>query len=166
MNVSWQDATSYVAWLAAITGQPYRLLSETEREYVARAGTVTPFWWGASIFTTQANYNGNHAYVGGGSKGDYRLHTLPVDFFKPNAWGLYQVHGNVWEWTQDCWIDSNSGNPGDGTARALADCSRNVVRGGSFYNIPSWLRSARRHWYSATIRLPVVGFRLARPLLD
>jgi formylglycine-generating enzyme required for sulfatase activity len=142
----------------------YRLLTETEREYATRAGANTPFWWGSSVSTSEANYNGNFVYLGGGSKGEYRYRTLPVDSFKANPWGLYQVHGNVWEWTVDCWIDSNSGNPGDGSARTTADCSRRVVRGGSFYNIPSWLRSARRHWFSSVIRNPVLGFRVARDL--
>ena len=164
INVSWHDAKAYVAWLSAKTGKAYRLLSETEREYMTRAGTVTPFWWGTSISTDQANYNGNFSYLGGGAKGPYRLRTLPVDNLPANPWGLHHVHGNVWEWTEDCWNDSNLGNPGDGSARLTGDCTRRVVRGGSFYNIPSWLRSARRHWFSAVMRNPVLGFRVARAL--
>ena len=97
-------------------------LSEAEREYVARAGTTTPFWWGSSITPEQANYNGNYVYAGGGSKGEYRAKTVPVKSFKPNPWGLYQVHGNVWEWVEDCWNDSYSGAPADGSAWTTGDC--------------------------------------------
>ena len=105
INVNWDDAKAYVAWLSRKTGKTYRLLSEAEREYVARAGTTTPFWWGSTISTSQANYDGNSTY-GSGSKGEYRQKTVPVDSFQPNPWGLYQVHGNVWEWTEDCYKDS------------------------------------------------------------
>ncbi len=166
ISVSWHDAKAYAAWLSAKTGKAYRLASETEREYMTRAGTVTPFWWGASVSTDQANYNGNFSYLGGGAKGQYRLRTLPVDGLSANPWGLHHVHGNVWEWTEDCWNDGNIGNPGDGSARLTGDCTRRVVRGGSFYNIPSWLRSARRHWFSAVMRNPVLGFRVARALVS
>jgi formylglycine-generating enzyme required for sulfatase activity len=93
ISVSWDDAKAYVAWLSRRTGRTYRLLSEAEREYVARAGTTTPFWWGTSISTGQANYDGNYTY--GGRKGEYRQRTLPVDSFQQNPFGLYQVHGNV-----------------------------------------------------------------------
>jgi formylglycine-generating enzyme required for sulfatase activity len=117
-----------------------------------------------AISTARANYNGNYIYLGGGARGEYRYRTMPVDSLAPNAWGLHHVHGNVWEWTEDCWNDSNIGNPGDGSARSAPDCSRHVVRGGSFYNIPSWLRAARRHWFSTVMRNSVVGFRIARPL--
>jgi formylglycine-generating enzyme required for sulfatase activity len=162
--VSWDDAKAYTAWLSGKTGKSYRLLTESEREYVTRAGTTTVFWWGASVSDDQANYNANHAYLGGGTRGEYRKRTMPVDSFAANAWGLYQVHGNVWEWTEVCWNESNADNPGDGSARTGPDCSRHVVRGGSFYNIPSWIRSARRHWFSTVIRNPVIGFRVARTL--
>src|SRR5262252_2968505 len=94
INVSWDDAKAYVGWLSRKTGKTYRLLSEAEREYVTRAGTTTPFWWGSSISTSQANYNGNYIY-GNGVKGEYRLRTLPVDSFEPNPWGFYQLHGNL-----------------------------------------------------------------------
>jgi formylglycine-generating enzyme required for sulfatase activity len=161
IGVNWQDAKAYVTWLSARTGKRYRLLSESEREFVARAGTTTPFWWGSTISAGQANYNGTYAYAAG-SKGEYRQGTVPVDAFEPNPWGLYQVHGNVWEWTEDCWNDSNSGHPGNGSPRTSGDCGRHVVRGGSWYNIPAWLRAAHRYWYATDIRLPVVGFRVVR----
>src|SRR5262245_15022817 len=120
---------SYAAWPSRKTGKTYRLLSEAEREYVTRAGTTTPFWWGTSITPKQANYDGSRdPYKGGGSRGEYRNRTMSVDSFKPNPWGLYNVHGNVWAWTEDCWNESNNGNPGEGRARIEGDCSRRVVR--------------------------------------
>ena len=100
--------------MSALTGKTYRLLSEAEREYVTRVGSTGPFWWGAAISTDQANYNGTIAYAGG-VNGEWRKATVPVDSFSANPWGLYHVHGNVWEWTEDCWNEKNAGNPG--TAR-------------------------------------------------
>ena len=130
-----------MAWLSRKTGKTYRLLSEAEREYVARAGTTTPFWWGSTISTSQANYDGNYTY-GGGPKGEYRQKTVPVDSFQPNPWGLYQVHGNVWEWVEDCWNDSY---------RARRPTARpgqpEIAAGGSFAGAPgapSRRGSARR----------------------
>ena len=114
MRVSWDDAQLYVRWLSQITGKTYRLLSESEWEYVARAGTTTPFHFGSTISTDQANYDGNYTY-GGGRKGVYREKTISVGSFRANAWGLYDVHGNVWEWVGDCWNDSYTGAPADGS---------------------------------------------------
>ena len=101
VNVSWDDAKAYVAWLSNNTGKPYRLLSEAEREYVTRAGTTSSFWFGTTISSKQANYDGSVAY-GAGKKSEFRERLFPVDFFAPNAFGLYQVHGNVADWTEDC----------------------------------------------------------------
>jgi formylglycine-generating enzyme required for sulfatase activity len=101
INVSWDDANAYVAWISRKTGKNYRLLSEAEREYVTRAGSTTPFWWGATISPELANYNGKYAY-GDGPTGEDRGRTLSVDSFQANPWGFYQIHGNVNEWTQDC----------------------------------------------------------------
>jgi formylglycine-generating enzyme required for sulfatase activity len=163
INVSWDDAKAYVAWLSRKTGRIYRLLSEAEREYVTRAGTTTPFWWGGSISTSQANYDGNYTY-GGGAKGSYRETTLPVDSFQPNPWGLYQVHGNVWEWVEDCWNDSYAGAPSDGSAWTRGDCGFRLVRGGSWGSFPQYLRSAYRSGYTADIRSYYIGFRVGRTL--
>src|SRR5262245_8691270 len=91
INGNWAGGKSYVAWLSRKTGKAYRLPSKAEREYVTRAGTTTPYWWGSSITPNQANYDGNYTYGGGGSKGEYRQRTLPVDSFEPNPWGLYNV---------------------------------------------------------------------------
>jgi formylglycine-generating enzyme required for sulfatase activity len=109
INVSWDDAKAYTGWLSHKTGKDYRLLSEAEREYVTRAGRTTPFWWGSSITPKQANYDGNDDPFKGG--GDYRGRTVPVDSLEPNPWGLYNVHGNVWEWTEDCWNERSAGGP-------------------------------------------------------
>jgi formylglycine-generating enzyme required for sulfatase activity len=165
INVNWDDAKAYAEWLSRKTGKTYRLLSEAEREYVTRAGTTTPFWWGSSITPKQANYDGSaDPYKAGESKGEYRQRTVPVDSFEANVWGLYNVHGNVWEWTEDCWNDSNSGNPGDGRPRTTGDCSRRVVRGGSWYVDPHNLRSAYRGSRIAVDRNSNIGFRVARTL--
>jgi formylglycine-generating enzyme required for sulfatase activity len=165
IKVNWDDAKAYAAWLSRKTGKTYRLLSETEREYVTRAGTATPFWWGSSITPAQANYDGSvEPYKGGGSEGEYRRRTVPVDSFEPNPWGLYNVHGNVWEWTEDCWYGSNTGNPGDGRARTTGDCNQRVVRGGSWANAPWGLRSASRAGSITGYRDSDRGFRLARTL--
>ena len=143
INVSWRDAQDYVRWLRRETGEEYRLLSESEWEYVARAGTRTAFHFGRTIMTSQANFDGNYTY-GSGKKGEYRKRTLPVGSFAANGFGLYDVHGNVWEWVADCWNDSYHGAPSDGGAWERGDCDRRVVRGGSWYNAPWSLRSANR----------------------
>jgi formylglycine-generating enzyme required for sulfatase activity len=161
--VNWDDAKAYTAWLSKKTGKGYRLLSEAEREYVTRAGATTTFWWGGSIRTTQANYNGNYPY-GSGSKGEYRKHTVAVDSFEPNPWGLFNVHGNVWEWTEDCWHENYQGAPADGSAWTSGDCSRRVSRGGSWFHYPRTLRSAYRGGDPTGGRYFSQGFRLARTL--
>jgi formylglycine-generating enzyme required for sulfatase activity len=163
INVSWSDAESYVSWLSRKTGRGYRLLSEPEREYVTRAGTTTPFWWGSSISTSDANYDGNHTY-NDGVEGESREQTVPVDAFKPNPWGLYQVHGNIWEWTQDCYQDSYNGAPADGSAWTSGDCSRRVARGGSWGSSPEVLRSAYRIGIASVSSGNLLGFRVARTL--
>jgi formylglycine-generating enzyme required for sulfatase activity len=159
--VNWNDAQAYTAWVSKKTGKSYRLLSEAEREYVTRAGTITPFWSGTSISTDQANYNGNYIY-GGGKEGDYRQKTLPVKSFQPNPWGLYQVHGNVWEWVEDCYHEDYNNAPADGSAWVGEKNCRRVLRGGSSNYIPQYLRSAVRDGISAGGRFVNGGFRLAR----
>jgi formylglycine-generating enzyme required for sulfatase activity len=161
INVSWNDAQAYAAWLSRKTGKTYRLLSEAEREYVTRAGTTTPFWWGATITTSQANYNGTDAFAGG-AKGEYRHQTLPVDSFAPNPFGLFQVHGNVWEWVEDCWHAGYAGAPADGSAWTSPECNLRVVRGGSWFYAPGGLRSANRDRAKPANRYYDYGFRVAR----
>jgi formylglycine-generating enzyme required for sulfatase activity len=161
--INLQDARAYVFWLQQKTGKAYRLLSEAEREYAARAGTATPFWWGTSISTDEANYDGRTALVQGG-KGAWRQRTLPVDSFRPNPWGLYGVHGNVWDWTEDCWNEANFGNPGNGRPRWSGDCRWRVVRGGAWNYPPGDLRAAHRYWNVPHNRSTVQGLRVARAL--
>lgn len=162
INVSWDQAHAYVEWLSRKTGKIYRLLSEAEREYVTRAGTTTPFWWGSSISTSQANYNGDFTY--GGSKGEYRQRTMPVDSLRPNPWGLFHVHGNVWEWAEDCWYDSHIGAPRDGSAGTVGECRTRILRGGSWLDLPGYLRSASRLRRSTHSGTNFVGLRVARTL--
>jgi formylglycine-generating enzyme required for sulfatase activity len=173
INVSPDDITGqYLPWLSRRTGKTYRLLTEAEWEYAARAGTTTPFWWGKSISTSQANYNGH--YNGEyyfrdikdfyGPKGEYRARTVPVDSFAANPWGLHNVHGNVAEWLQDCWHSYYDGAPSDGSAWATGDCELRVVRGGAWRYGAKDLRTASRDWGTRGGRLDYIGFRVARTL--
>jgi formylglycine-generating enzyme required for sulfatase activity len=163
INVSWHDANAYVAWLSSKTGKNYRLLSEAEREYVARAGTRTAFWWGSSISARQANYNATYIY-GNSSTGEYRQRTVPVDLFRSNRWSIFQVHGNVWEWTQDCWHENYAGAPADGSPWESGRCDYRIVRGGSWATYPGDLRSAVRGRFAIDFRSNSLGFRMARAL--
>ena len=163
INVSWEDAQAYVRWLSGKTKHPYRLLSESEWEYVARAGTTGSFHTGWTISPDQANYDGDYTY-GGGRKGVYRERTVSVGTFSPNAFGLHEVHGNVWEWVQDCWNGSYEGAPKDGRAWESGNCSLRVARGGSWFSGPWFLRSASRSWYTSGDRISFLGFRIARTL--
>ena len=167
IHVSWTDAQSYVEWLSSRTGHRYRLLSESEWEYAARAGTTDPFHTGSTISTDQANYNGNLTYVGDIAGGVYRGQTLPVGSFPANGFGLHDVHGNVWEKVQDCWNGSYTGAPSDGSAWESGYCSYRVLRGGSGFVGSGQLRSASRVWISSGDRdNNFVGFRVARTLAD
>jgi len=163
--VSWNDAQAYIGWLNQTSGQTYRLLSEAEREYATRGGSQSAFWWGDTISTAQANYDGARPSYNGSPEGEYREATVPVNSFSPNPFGLYNVHGNVWEWVEDCWHNSYSGAPTDGSAWTTG-CSGNyrVLRGGSWDFDPASLRSAYRNWYARDIRHGFIGLRLARTL--
>ena len=163
IHVSWNDAQAYVAWLSSKTGKAYRLLTEAEREYVTRAGTTTPFWFGSTISLEQANFDDKHPYNNSPS-GGRRGQTLPVDSFLPNPWGLYQVHGNVWDWVEDCFNDSYVGAPSDGSAWMSGDCGKHVLRGGAWIDQPRFLRSAFRLGDVTSRRYNLQGFRVARPL--
>jgi formylglycine-generating enzyme required for sulfatase activity len=158
MNVSWGDAKQYVAWLARRTGKPYRLLSEAEWEYAARGGNQTAYSWGDEIG------KGNAHCDGCGSEWGYHR-TAPVGSFAPNAFGLYDMHGNVWEWLEDCWHDNYDGAPTDGSPWiAGADCSPRVVRGGSWVEGPEFLRAAFRALGDTDNRNHSLGFRVGRTL--
>jgi len=167
INVSWEDAVAYAAWLSNETGTTYRLPTEAEWEYAARAGTTTPFWTGQCIKTDQANYDGNYDYAGCGAKtGVYRNWTLRVGSLPANPWGLHEVHGNVWEWVQDAYHTSYQGAPADGRAWEAGGSSARVVRGGSWGNQPGNLRVADRDWDKPGIRYIYLGFRLASDTPD
>jgi formylglycine-generating enzyme required for sulfatase activity len=163
INVAWDDARAYCAWLSQQTGQPYRLPSEAEWEYACRAGTTTPFWTGATIGAAEANYDGGYAY-GSGDVGEYRERTTPVDAFAMNPWGVYDLHGNVWEWCEDCWNERYDGAPTDGSPWLDGDCSLRAVRGGSWYGEPRYMRSACRSKNERADRGSNLGFRIARTL--
>src|SRR3984957_12561319 len=131
INVNWDDAEAYVVWLSRKTGKRYRLLSEAEWEYIARAGTTTPYWWGSSFSTDQANYNGTRTYADL-PRLENRQTTLPVASFSPNPWGFYQVHGNSYDWVEDCFHDDYFGAPADGSVWTSENCKGHVVRGGAW----------------------------------
>jgi formylglycine-generating enzyme required for sulfatase activity len=166
VNVSWNDIQEFVDWMnSRFDGSPYRLPSEAEWEYAARAGSDTAFWWGNRISPDQANYNGGVAY-NNGPTGVYREHTLPVGSFKANRFGLYDVHGNVSERVQDC-FNVYAGAPTNGSARTDGSCNSpvpRVTRGGSWTVSPWFLRSADRGWEWPENSNWSVGFRLARTL--
>lgn len=167
INVRWQDAQAYCGWLAKQTGKIYRLPSEAEWEYACRAGTTTPFSFGETISTDQANYDGNYTY-GSGVKGLYREQTVEVGSYPANVWGVHDMHGNVWEWVEDVWHDNYDGAPSDGSAwtdgQGKESSHIRVVRGGSWYYDPRYLRSAIRYRTQPDNRYYVLGFRVARTL--
>ena len=160
INVSWDDAQAYVKWLSRITGKPYRLLSEAEYEYAARAGSETKYPWGDDI---KLNGKPMANCDGCGSQWDGNQ-TAPVGSFPANAFGLYDVVCNVWEWTEDCWNETYRGAPVDGSAWTSGDCSARVVRGGTWHSFPGGLRSANRSGYATGFRYNDLGFRVARTL--
>jgi formylglycine-generating enzyme required for sulfatase activity len=160
-QVSWNDAKEFISKLNARNdGFVYSLPSEAEWEYAARAGTTTAFAFGNSLSSTQANFNGNYPY-GNAPKGPYLERTTKVGSYKPNAWGLYDMHGNVWEWAEDVWQDSYTGLPTDGSANTTrGDSSFRVLRGGSWYVIGGFTRSAYRDWDDLSLRYDGDGFRV------
>ena len=161
MNVSWHVAQDYVIWLSNRTGHAYRLPSESEWEYAARAGTTSRFNTGDCITTDQTNFNGVFP-AQGCPQGAHLVQTLPVGSFAPNPFGLYDTHGNTWDWVQDCWNDSYDGAPVDGSAWMTGDCSRAMIRGGSYNAFGSRLRSAARTETFRGTGNPNFGFRVAR----
>jgi formylglycine-generating enzyme required for sulfatase activity len=167
ISVSRDDAQAYLAWLREKTGKAYRLLSEAEWEYAGRAGTDTPFWWGSQITPELANYDGNCTYAGS-EKGRFRDMTVPVDHFHPNPSGLHQMHGNVWEWVEDCWIPDYWAKTQalletGGAVTSGASASR-IRRGGSWMDSPVYSRAAARIWNAADSMSSTVGFRAALTL--
>ncbi len=149
IDVSWEDAQTYVRWLSRKTGEEYRLLSEAEWEYAARAGTTTRYSFGDEITPSDANYGEE---------------TQPVGSYSVNGFGLYDMHGNVYEWVQDCYNDSYGGAPNNGEAWERGECSRRVLRGGSWLGRPGYLRSANRLRDRSGYHDYLYGFRVARTL--
>jgi formylglycine-generating enzyme required for sulfatase activity len=163
--ISYWDAVDYAAWLSMQTGWTCRLPTEAEWEYACRAGRATPlpFWTGATIRPDQANYNGHYPY-GSGPKGVYREKTTPVDQFPPSPWGLKDMHGNVWEWCASKYDATYVGLERQDATRGRLSQDARALRGGSWSDLPAWLRSAFRNWSAPTNRFGNAGFRLARPL--
>ena len=170
--VSWDDASAYAGWLGRKTGRNYRLLSEAEWEYAARAGTTTTRFWGddgnlscgyanGADRTTGAQVPGAHNWPHANCDDRY-AYTAPAGSYRANAFGLHDMLGNVWEWTQDCWNANYAGAPLDAVAWAAGDCSHRVVRGGSWEDAPMGLRAAYRVGSPTVIRVYIRGFRVAR----
>ncbi len=179
INVSWDDITKeYLPWISKKTGKTYRLLSEAEWEYAARGGPEAKeggrlrYWWGNDASHEQANY-GKDECCGGLKQGkDEWEYTAPVGQFPANPFGLHDMHGNVWEWVEDCYHDSYKGAPSDGATWTTGACEksidgkdvRRVLRGGAWGVNPQYLRSASRYWYLPDNWFSYVGFRLVRTL--
>jgi formylglycine-generating enzyme required for sulfatase activity len=168
--LSWHDASAYVAWLNTTVpagARPFRLPTEAEREYATRAGTTTPFWWGRTISPKDASYDTREVYAGGQARAPYAGSTVSVRAFAANPWGLYGVHGGVWEWTADCYSATHAGKPeallqSGSIPRSDVGCDRRVLRGGAFNRHPRTLRAAYRTGLDPNFRGHSIGFRIAR----
>jgi formylglycine-generating enzyme required for sulfatase activity len=156
-DVSWADAQEYTHWLSKITGKHYRLPTEAEWEYAARAGTQTRYWWGQHADAEKANCKA----CGGTWDHDK---PVEVDHFPPNPFGLYATSGSVWEWVADCWHHNYEGAPTDGSSWDSPDCREYVIRGGSWRNDSTYVHSASRFTYDANVRYLLNGFRVAKSL--
>ncbi|MEG5163901.1 bifunctional serine/threonine-protein kinase/formylglycine-generating enzyme family protein [Microcoleus sp. AT3-A2] len=159
-NVTWDKAVEFCHKLSQKTGKTYRLPSEAEWEYACRAGTTTPFYFGDTITPDLVNYNGNYSY-GSAPKGLYRKQTTDVGSFPPNPFGLYDMHGNVWEWCSDKWHDNYNGAPTDGSSWETGTDNNRVLRGGSCFFPAVDCRSALRVSYSGLFSPWPRGFRVA-----
>ena len=163
IGVSWDDAKGYVAWLSRKSGKPYRLLSEAEWEYAARAGTSTTFAFGDKLSPSDANFDGSTD--GSGPSDINRQKTMPAGSFPANKFGLHDMHGNVAEWVEDCWHAEYTANaPADGSAWVEGNCDGRVVRGGSWEDSSEELRSAARTGGYKEDQFDTTGFRVARGL--
>ena len=160
INVSWENAQAYAEWFSQQTGKQYRLPTDAEWEYAARAGSVTTYFWGDYPSGRHANVDEEDGWPEDGYE-----NTAPVGSFLPNRFGLYDMSGNVWEWTEDCWHENYEGAPTDGSAWVNGGrCSFRILRGGSFRNSPAGVRSANHIGYKAFLYSLRIGFRLARTL--
>jgi formylglycine-generating enzyme required for sulfatase activity len=156
INVSWDDAKTFIAWLSQKAGQKYRLPTEAEWEYAARAGTKTPFWWGRDAGSGRAQCDG--------CGNPTNRQTAAVGSFRPNGFGLYDTAGNAAEWVEDCWNDNYRNAPKDASAWTGGDCRLRVLRGGNFNSKASEIRSAARFRYDVDVRYYANGFRVMREL--
>lgn len=156
MNITWDEAVGYTRWLSEKTGKTYRLPSEAEWEYAARAGSTTEFWWGDEVGVSKANCRNCGP--------DISHQTQPVDSFEANSWGLYNVHGNVWEWVQDCWNPTHEGATADGSPRLTGDCRQRVMRSGSWYYFSKNIRSPWRFKNDGRVKSYGIGLRVLREL--
>ena len=157
VNVSWDEAKQYLAWLSQLSGKEYRLPTEAEWEFAARARSHTRYSWGEESGTNNASCDGCGA--------KWFLQTAPAGSFKPNAFGLYDVHGNVWEWVEDSWHENYEGAPADGSAWLQdADPTFRVIRGGSWHNDTDLVRSAIRFKRHHKVQFDTLGFRVARTM--
>ena len=166
--VSLRDARMYVAWLSQTVGRPYRLLSEAEYEYAARAGTTTAYWWGNEITRQHAHYSAT-GDLPSGHRNNQNAAAVPVGTFKANAWGLFDVHGNVWQWTSECNGEIGHRDGSTGIGPGAADCRSagarsGVLRGGSWRSPAARLRAASRRVVRSGVRSDAVGFRVARAI--
>jgi formylglycine-generating enzyme required for sulfatase activity len=155
--VNWEDARAYTSWLSAEIGQAYRLPTEAEWEFCARAGTTTRYWWGDNFVSAQVNCRSEKSATPLGS-------TVAINKYRPNPWGICQVNGNVWEWVEDRYAPNYRNAPDDSAAHQSASSELRVLRGGSWNNGPNGVRSARRHAGKPDLRRSDIGFRVAKTL--
>ena len=155
INIVWEEANDYVKWLSKRTGHTYRLASEAEWEYAARAGTATNYWWGDKLKKKHANCRKCGTKWSG-------KESAPVGSFPPNPWGIHDMHGNIWEWTADCWNPNHDGAPPDAAVREVGECAKRVIRSGSWYYFPKLSRSASRDKFQADLFSYNIGIRPVR----
>jgi formylglycine-generating enzyme required for sulfatase activity len=171
--ISWHDAKAFIAWMSQKAGKPYRMLSEAEWEYAARAGSTGKYSFGdnaddlckyGNVADTTAKEAGGGNWVYANCRDGFGISSAPVGSFAPNRFGLYDMHGNVWEWVEDCGHDSYVGAPVDGSARTDGECKLRIDRGGGWYNNRGTNRAAERAFFPPTGASGNIGLRLARPL--
>ncbi|MES1200603.1 MAG: formylglycine-generating enzyme family protein [Pseudomonadota bacterium] len=164
INISWRDAQAYVRWLSRKTGRPYRLPSEAEWEYAARAGSTAPYPWGDHADHAFANYGADACCAGAASGRDVWIETAPVGSFPANAFGLHDMHGNAWEWVADCYHVNYAGAPNSDASWDAVPCNTRILRGGSWLFGPRAMRSAARKTHPDDVRTGSLGFRVALSL--